>query len=96
VFLVSPPTDELERVDADPGTARLVAIAAATGGASIRAAEGTALPADLPIARDTPALAALRVESREDTPVWSGWLPLLLLVLSLGAEWLLRRRSGVP
>ena len=38
---------------------------------------------------------SLRVDERKDVPIWSsGWV-LILLALSLGTEWLIRRRRGM-
>ena len=38
---------------------------------------------------------SLRVDERKDVPIWSsGWV-LILLALSLGTEWLIRRRHGM-
>lgn len=37
----------------------------------------------------------LRVDARKDEPVWATWWVLLLLIASLGSEWLIRRRVGL-
>ncbi len=38
---------------------------------------------------------SLRVDERKDVPIWSNAWVLVLLALSLGTEWLLRRRRGM-
>jgi hypothetical protein len=95
VFIVEPPGRELAKVDADPGIERLRALAEATEGEFVDALESEALPVDLPVAdpEDGPD-AHLRVDGRRDIPVWNGWFSLVLLVISFGGEWLLRRRTG--
>ena len=97
VFIVEPPGRELAKVDADPGIARLDAIAEATDGEAINAAQGDSLPGDLPLAdpfaRQGPG-GELRVDARDDIPLWNGWFSLILLAIAFGGEWLLRRRHG--
>ena len=71
-----------------PDRATLEAIAAATGGRFLGAAE--ALPADLPL---LPA-RILRVDARRDVELWSRPLVLVVALVLLGLEWGLRQRSG--
>jgi len=94
VFIVEPPGRELARIDADPGIARLAALAEATGGEALSAADGDTLPRRIPLAPLRSAREGQRVDARTDVPLWNGWLALLLLVTSFGGEWLLRRRQG--
>ncbi len=95
VFIVEPPGRELAKVDADPGIERLRAIAEATDGEFVDALDDESLPANLPVADpDEGPDAHLRVDGRRDIPVWNGWFSLVLLTLSFGGEWLLRRRTG--
>lgn len=94
VFIVEPPGRELARVDADPGIARLAALAEATGGDALSAAEGDALPRRIPLAEPRADRDGLRVDARRDLPLWNGWIALLLLLATFGGEWLLRRRQG--
>ncbi|MCA9710948.1 MAG: hypothetical protein KDK70_34220, partial [Myxococcales bacterium] len=49
VFIVEPPGRELARVDADPGIERLRALAEATDGDALSAADGDALPRTIPL-----------------------------------------------
>lgn len=95
VFLVDEPGHELARVDADPGEQRLQALAEATGGAFLRARDGAALPADLPLADLGDEGPGLRVDSRRSVPLWDGPWALLLALIGLGGEALLRRRAGL-
>jgi hypothetical protein len=95
VFLVHEPGHELARVDADPGELRLRALAEATGGASLRAREGDALPAALPLAELGDEGPGLRIDSRRSVPLWDGPWALLLALIGLGGEALLRRRAGL-
>lgn len=94
VLLVDAPARELADIDADPGTHRLDDLARRTGGLALIAARGDRLPQDLPLAAGA-AAATLRIESRREVPLWHRWPALLLLVIALGGEWLLRRRSGL-
>ena len=94
VLLVDAPSRELADIDADPGTHRLDDLARRTGGLALSAARGDRLPHDLPLSAAA-AAATLRVESRREVPLWHRWPALLLLVIALGGEWLLRRRSGL-
>ena len=95
VFIVEPPGRELAKVDADPGIKRLEELAEATEGDFVDAVDKDTLPADLPVADPAEGPDAhLRVDGRKDIPLWNGWLSLLLLLLSFGGEWLLRRRTG--
>lgn len=94
VFIVEPPGRELAEVDADPGIARLAALAEATGGEALSAVDGDALPRRIPLAEATGRRDGLRVDARRDMPLWNGWLALLLLLATFGGEWLLRRRQG--
>ena len=95
VFLVHEPGHELARVDADPGEQRLRALAEATGGTFLRAREGDALPAALPLAALGDEGPGLRVDSRRSVPLWDGPWALLLALIGLGGEALLRRRAGL-
>lgn len=95
VFIVEPPGRELAKVDADPGVERLRKLAEATEGEFVDALETEALPVDLPVADPEEGPDAhLRVDGRRDIPVWNGWFSLVLLCVSFGGEWLLRRRTG--
>ena len=97
VFIVEPPGRELARVDADPGTDRLRELAELTGGEALSAAAEDTLPEDVPVADLEQAVGGTgAVEGRQDRPLWNGWLALVLLVGSLGGEWVLRRRYGDP
>lgn len=93
VFLVQEAGRELARIAAGPGEERLRRLAEATGGAFVRAEDG-ALPEALPLAPDEGP--GERVDSRRDVPLWSGGWTAILLVLCLGGEVFLRRRSGLP
>ncbi len=96
VFIVEPPGRELARVDADPGIERLQRLAARTEGEFIDAAAQQTLPSDLPTAEpDDAAPDHMRVDGRSDMPLWNGWACALLLLLSFGGEWILRRRAGM-
>ncbi len=94
VFIVEPPGRELARVHAPPGTARLAAIAEATGGDALVAAASETLPRRLELADAFAEGPGLRLDSRRDIPLWSGWLMWTLLAVGFGGEWLLRRRAG--
>lgn len=98
VFIVEPPSRELARVDADPGTARLQRLAEATEGEALTALDDDSLPRRLPLAdpseRGLTAADGMRVDARRDVPLWSRWPTLLLIVFAFGGEWLLRRRHG--
>jgi len=94
VFIVEPPGRELAQVDADPGIARLAALAESTRGDALWAVDGDTLPRRIPLAEPRSAREGQRVDARRDLPLWNGWLALLLLVASFGGEWLLRRRQG--
>ena len=37
----------------------------------------------------------LRVDARKDEPIWATWWMLILLIISLGFEWFIRRRIGL-
>ncbi len=96
VFIVEPPGRELAKVDADPGIDRLQRLAARTEGEFIDAASDESLPGDLPTKeRNEAGRDNLRVEGRNDFPLWNGWASALLLLLSFGGEWILRRRTGL-
>jgi len=77
---------ELEDPSARP--ALLAAIAQATGGATFSAAPDPRDAARRPV-------DALMATRREVEPLWAHPLLLMLLVLPLGAEWILRRRMGL-
>lgn len=96
VFIVEPPGRELAKVDADPGIDRMRRLAEATGGATLSALHDESLPAELPVVDpfDDRPDHSLRIDARTDVPLWNGWLALLVLIGSLGGEWLLRRRFG--
>ena len=93
VFRVDLESRELERVDAEPGTELMSALASETGGRALRAAQGDTLPPDLPLGQRESA-AFSRVESRREVKLWSSGWTLLVLLLALPGEWLLRRRYG--
>ncbi len=93
VFLVGRDDRELSLTDADPGQQLLERLAERTGGVHI-AAEGGDLPDAVPQKSDL-AATEQQVHSRRDVPLWDGWWALLLVVSSLGGEWLLRRRAGL-
>ncbi len=92
VFIVEAPGRELGRIDADPGIARLQALAQATHGTAIDAATGGVLPESLPTLASEDA--AGRVTARREVALWGGPSALLLLLLALGGEWWIRRRAG--
>lgn len=94
VFIVEPPGRELARVDADPGIARMIRVAEATGGEALSAVGGDTLPRRIALAEPEDGRNGLRVDARRDLPLWNGWVALLLLLASFGGEWLLRRRQG--
>jgi uncharacterized membrane protein len=94
VFIVEPPGRELSWVDADPGTARLEALAEATGGNALVAARGDTLPRTLPVIDPFAERPGLRVDARREIPLWNGWLMWALLAVGFGGEWILRRRAG--
>lgn len=96
VFIVEPPGRELARVDADPGIARLAALAEATGGEALVATDDDRLPRGLPVGDPFVDEGAVRVDARRDVPLWNGWIAWVLLALGFGGEWLLRRRAGEP
>ena len=77
---------ELEDPEAQPEL--LAAIAKATGGVAFR---------DAPAPQDAKRrpVDALLATDREVEPLWAHPALLLLLVLPLGAEWILRRRMGL-
>lgn len=93
VFRVDLESRELERVDAEGGTDQLAALAKSTGGRSLSAVDGDALPPDLPLGR-AEATASSRVESRSEVKLWSSAWMLVLLLIAVPGEWLLRRRYG--
>ncbi|MBK8238402.1 MAG: hypothetical protein IPK74_22960 [Deltaproteobacteria bacterium] len=92
VFIVEAPGRELGRIDADAGIARLEGLATATGGTFVDAAQGAALPAELPTA--TTDDTGGRVTARRELALWGGPGALLLLLVAFGGEWWLRRRAG--
>ncbi len=93
VLIVEPPGRELARIDADPGIARLRALAEATGGTFVDAAASATLPDALPLREDAEASAG-RVAARRELALWGGPAALVVLILAFGAEWWLRRRAG--
>lgn len=94
VFIVEPPGRELARIDADPGIARLRALAEATGGAFVDATAGDALPIDLPRREPDEATRSGRVAARREVALWGGPGALIVLLAAFGGEWWLRRRAG--
>lgn len=90
VFLVESATQELEAVDAVPGTELLAELARATEGDSLDADDG--LPRDLPLAEPKGDRGA--VVGRE-FPVWSSVWNVLLLLGCLCGEWFLRRKHSL-
>jgi hypothetical protein len=86
IFLVRDASTELDQPAGDPQA--LQAIALATGGTFVGAVDR--LPAGLEF--DPPRV--VRVDRRADVELWSRPGLLILLVGLLGAEWLLRQRSG--
>jgi uncharacterized membrane protein len=86
IFLVRDASTELDHPAGDPGM--LKTIAATTGGTYVGPAG--LLPAQL--AFDPPRV--VRVDRRADVELWSRPGLLLLALFLLGAEWLLRQRSG--
>ncbi len=86
IFLVRDASTELDRPAGDP--AALQAIATATAGTFVGAVDR--LPGGLEL--DPPRV--VRVDRRADVELWSRPGLLILLVGLLGAEWLLRQRSG--
>ncbi len=96
VFIVEPPGRELAKVDADPGIDRLQRLAKRTEGDYVDAADGDSLPGSLPVAdADEATPDNMKVEGRDDVALWNGWAAALLLLLSFGGEWILRRRTGL-
>lgn len=96
VFIVEPPGRELAKVDADPGIDRLKRLATETEGAFVDATDDEELPGDLPTASvDGGAGDNMKVEGRDDVPLWNGWASALLLLVAFGGEWILRRRTGL-
>jgi hypothetical protein len=75
-----------EWADSRPDVARLEAIAAATGGKYVRAADAGSLP--LPPAMQVAA-------ERQVAPILPPWAWSLFAAVALGAHWVVRRRSGL-
>lgn len=86
IFVVREVNREFEQPLGDAAT--LDTIALETMGTAL--ANRTALPADLPFA----APRVVRVDQRTDVELWSRPGLLLVLLLLLGAEWLVRQRAG--
>jgi uncharacterized membrane protein len=86
IFLVRDASTELDRPAGDPKL--LEAIADATGGTAVGAVD--VLPSGLEL--DPPRV--VRVDRRADVELWSRPGLLVLALVLLGAEWLLRQRSG--
>jgi hypothetical protein len=86
IFLVRDASTELDRPAGDPKL--LEAIADATGGTALGAVD--VLPTGLEL--DPPRV--VRVDRRADVELWSRPGLLVLALCLLGAEWLLRQRSG--
>ena len=78
-----------------PGIERLQRLAERTEGTFIDATAGDDLPGTLPVADVDDAPDNMKVEGRDDIALWNGWSWALLLLLSFGGEWVLRRRSGL-
>ncbi len=77
-----------EDADAAPRPELLAALAEATGGASAVLPGG-----DLPtLAMADPEV--VEIGRRKDLPIWDRWWYLAALALTLGGEWVLRRRWG--
>ncbi|MCA9698685.1 MAG: hypothetical protein KC431_14260 [Myxococcales bacterium] len=93
VFLVGGGGSELATVDADAGSKLLRELAEASDGVFVSAIDGDPLPARLPLA-DADNLER-QATGREDRSLWDRWPVLLLLLASLGGEWILRRRLGL-
>ncbi len=77
-----------EDADAAPRPDLLRSIAEATGGAFAALPRRGVL--DIPLA----APEVVEVGRRKDVPIWDRWCYLAALSLTLGAEWVLRRRWG--
>jgi len=78
-----------ELADPAPRPKLLAALAEATGGKSMALPTSGEVP-DLPMIPPQ----VVEVGARKDRPIWDRPWPLLVLVLALGAEWVLRRRWG--
>jgi hypothetical protein len=86
-FIVASPPNELAQLAVN--TAGLVEAAQSTGGKFYTAKTAGRLLEELPVARPT------AIEQLPDEPLWnSPWL-LAALCVTLGSEWLLRRRAGM-
>lgn len=92
VFVVETPGRELADLNAEPGGARMERLAQATGGLALDGSS-TGGPREIPLAELSDDLTE-RIDGRRETPVWSHALTLLLVLLSLGGEWILRRQGG--
>jgi hypothetical protein len=86
-FIVSPPAGELDRLQVD--LADLSAAVQATGGKLYRLDTASDLSRDLPAGRHTPTTRL------PDVPLWNSWPVPIVLLLLLGSEWILRKRSGM-
>jgi hypothetical protein len=84
---VRPSAREFESPEADRGLLRR--IAERTGGKFYELAEADRLPEDL-----GDVVAALK--RHEDHPLWASWWVWAALAALLAAEWLLRKRAGLP
>ena len=84
---VRPSAKEFERPEANPALLRR--IAERTGGKFYTLAEASRLPEDM-----GDVIASVR--KHEDTSLWDSWWLWGLLVCVLSAEWLIRKRAGLP
>jgi hypothetical protein len=83
------PTDTSERVELAAAREPLERLAAATGGKVFNDFQAAQLPAELK-ARTKP------IERSEETPLWDHPGTLILFFTILTAEWILRKRAGLP
>lgn len=83
------PTDDPERADARVDEPLLRQVAALTGGEFVRLDELGRLIGRLD-------LAPLRYDWTERTPLWDGWMTLVVLAALLTTEWILRKWRYLP
>jgi hypothetical protein len=86
-FTVAAPPQELAQLAVN--SAGLAEAAQTTGGKSYTAKTAARLRDELPSARPT------AVEQLPDDPLWNSPYFLAALCITLGSEWLLRRRAGM-